>query len=169
MGSYSLGYAITTLLGCTVFLEYWKLQEADLSIRWDVKGVGSLKVNRPGYKYEKVVVDAAGRTKHIYPKWKAILRQLLQFPFFAVALVFLGAVITAIYALEVIISEVYQGPHQWMLVCCPDGKRGQRAHSSDERKSLTRLSGIRSDHAPCCLLALYQRVPGGRGDGVGRL
>lgn len=113
---YSLVYAVLTLLGCTVFLEYWKILQADLSIRWDVKSVAAIKVNRPKYKYEKTIVDASGRTKHYYPKWKSISRQFLQIPFFVFCLITLGAIITLVFAIEVLVSEAYHGPYQQYLV-----------------------------------------------------
>lgn len=119
---YSLVYAIITLLGCTIFLEYWKIQQDDLSIRWNVRGVGSLKQNRPTYHYEKVVVDSAGRKKHLYPRWKSIIRQMAQIPFFILAVLVLGLTITAVYAMEILLSEAYQGPYQSYLVSpgqCP--------------------------------------------------
>lgn len=113
---YSFVYAVVTLLGCTIFLEYWKILQQDLSIRWKVKGVAALKANRPSYRYEKVVVDSAGRTKHYYPKWKSFVRQSLQIPFFFLCLMALGTIITMVFALEVLISEVYRGPYKWYLV-----------------------------------------------------
>ncbi|KAK8019541.1 hypothetical protein PG990_004679 [Apiospora arundinis] len=116
---YSLVYAIVTLLGCTIFLEYWKIQQDDLSIRWNVRGVGSLKQNRPKYHYEKVIVDSAGRKKHYYPRWKSIVRQLAQVPFFVLAVLVLGLTITAVYAMEIILSEAYQGPYQSYLEYVP--------------------------------------------------
>ncbi|RYP51472.1 hypothetical protein DL768_003202 [Monosporascus sp. mg162] len=117
--TYSLVYAIITLFGCTVFLEYWKIRQADLSMRWDVKGVGALKVNQPKFRYEKIIVDAAGRTKHYFPKWKSISRQLLQIPFFVAALLTLGAIITSVFAVEIVISEAYGGPYKWYLEYMP--------------------------------------------------
>lgn len=112
----SLAFAIVNLLGCVVFLEYWKIKQEDLSMRWTVKGVGPMKVNRPNYHYEKTVVDAAGRVRHYYPKWKAIMRQTLQLPFFFVALVILGVIIMVVFAIEVMISEEYEGPYKRLLV-----------------------------------------------------
>ncbi|RYO90730.1 hypothetical protein DL762_002532 [Monosporascus cannonballus] len=116
---YSLVYAIITLFGCTVFLEYWKIRQADLSMRWDVKGVGALKVNQPKFQCEKIIVDAAGRTKHYFPKWKSISRQLLQIPFFVAALLALGAIITCVFAVEIVISETYGRPYKWCLEYLP--------------------------------------------------
>ncbi|ATY58483.1 Anoctamin TMEM 16 [Cordyceps militaris] len=116
---YSLAYAVVTSVWCTVFLEYWKLQEVDLSIRWDVRGIRKTKVNRPEFKFEKVIVDDNGQEIHYFPKWKQITRQLLQVPFIAVATVALGAIICAVFAVEVLISETYTGPHQFYLEYLP--------------------------------------------------
>lgn len=113
---YSLAYAILTLFGCTVFLEYWKIQQADLSMRWNVKGVESLKINRPRFRYEKTVRDAAGRVQFYFPVWKSLLRQLVQVPFFIVALLGLGSMIAMVFTLETLISEAYEGPYKSYLV-----------------------------------------------------
>jgi anoctamin-10 len=44
---YSLFFAMIIGVWCTVFLEYWKIKQMDLAIRWDVRGIDRLKVNRP--------------------------------------------------------------------------------------------------------------------------
>lgn len=113
---YSLVYAITTSIWCTVFLEYWKVQEVDLSIRWNARGVNKSKVNRPQFRYEQRLVDSNGRVRHYFPKWKQITRQLLQIPFILVATAALGAMICGVFAVEILISEVYEGPYQFYLV-----------------------------------------------------
>lgn len=38
-------YAVSTTVWCIIFLEYWRMEEISLSLRWKVRGVGSLKVN----------------------------------------------------------------------------------------------------------------------------
>lgn len=155
---YSLVYAILTLFGCTVFLEYWKIQQADLSMRWNVKGVGSLKVNRPKFRYEKVIIDAAGRTRHYFPKWKSLLRQMLQIPFFVVALCVLGSIIALVFTIETLISEAYQGPYKSLLVglpgvCCPLTCR-----------NLSNITaGVSSHRLARRLSAIYKHIPRRRG------
>lgn len=115
---YSLVYAIITSLWCTVFLEFWKLRETDLSLRWDVKGVGNLKVNRPKFRYDSKILNAAtGEIKYHFPPWKRIARQALQIPFTIAALFTLGALIVFVFAVEVLISELYDGPFKVWLVC----------------------------------------------------
>ncbi|PNY25588.1 Uncharacterized protein TCAP_04471 [Tolypocladium capitatum] len=116
---YSLAYAILTSVWCTVFLEYWKLRQVDLSIRWNVRGVNKTKANRPEFKYERVIVDETGRTTHYFPKSKQIARQLLQIPFIIVAAAALGAIICCVFAVEVLISEAYEVPHPLYLEYLP--------------------------------------------------
>ncbi|KXJ90710.1 calcium-activated chloride channel-domain-containing protein [Microdochium bolleyi] len=118
--NYSFTYAIATLFGCTVFLEYWKIQQAELSVRWMVRGIGHVKINRSNFKYDRVTVDKeTGRELHHYPKWKLVLRQALQVPFFLGSLATLGAIISMVFALEVMVSEVYEGAYKSYLEYLP--------------------------------------------------
>ncbi|KAG6024649.1 hypothetical protein E4U41_001730 [Claviceps citrina] len=119
LSKYSLAYAVLTSVWCTVFVEYWKIQEVDLSIRWKVRGVHKVKVNRPSFKYEKILVDENGRTKHHFPKWKHISRQLLQIPFILVSALALGLIICSFLVVEVLICEMYEGPYQPILEYVP--------------------------------------------------
>lgn len=120
LGPYSITYGVILCAWCIVFVEYWKIREADLSQRWDVKGVGRLKVNRKQYVWEKEVKDPiSGQVKHVFPGWKQFTRQLLLVPFASVASVALGALIVASFASEVFISEVYDGPFKGYLEFVP--------------------------------------------------
>lgn len=120
LGPYSIVYGTVLCAWCIVFVEYWKIRETDLSQRWDVKGVGRLKVNRKQYVWEKEVKDPiSGQVKHVFPGWKQFTRQLLLVPFASVASVALGALIVASFASEVFISEVYDGPFKEYLEFVP--------------------------------------------------
>lgn len=113
---YSLVFAVVIGVWCTVFLEYWKIREIDLSIRWGVRGVGKLKVNRPQFQYEQEVVDHAGRVQQIFPRWKRIVRQMAALPFLALSTILLTTVIVTVFALETFIVEGYDGPYDYYLV-----------------------------------------------------
>jgi hypothetical protein len=113
---YSLGFALIIGIWCTIFLEYWKIQELDLAIRWNVRGVGSLKANRPQYYFEKEIVDISGRVQYYFPKWKQIIRQLAVVPFVLLSTLLLGLLITVLFAIEIFITETYEGPYQFYLV-----------------------------------------------------
>ncbi|KAH7131615.1 calcium-activated chloride channel-domain-containing protein [Dactylonectria estremocensis] len=116
---YSLAYGILTSVWCAVFLEYWKITEVDLSLRWGVKNIGHVKVTRPQFKYDKVFVDESGRKHYYFPKWKQIGRQLLQIPFLFVAMLALGTTIISVFAIEILISETYAGPYKFYLEYLP--------------------------------------------------
>ncbi|KAM0344920.1 hypothetical protein ACHAPU_007053 [Fusarium lateritium] len=116
---YSLAYGILTSVWCTVFLEYWKIQEIDLSLRWAVRGIHHVKVNRPQFKYETVYTDEGGRKHYYFPRWKKVVRQLLQIPFLLFAFLALGVTIVAVFTIEILISETYAGPYKDYLEYLP--------------------------------------------------
>ncbi|KAF7136928.1 hypothetical protein CNMCM5793_006590 [Aspergillus hiratsukae] len=119
-GPYSIICAVVNCLWCIVFVEYWKIRETDLSLRWNVKGVGALKVNRPQYVWDKEVQDPiTGETVRLFSMRKQLLRQLLLIPFATVATVALVILIVVTFALEVFISEVYVGPLKGYLEFLP--------------------------------------------------
>jgi anoctamin-10 len=82
-----------------------------------VRGVGDLKVNRPQFRYSEEVVDAAGRVRQLFPRWKRIARQLLVVPFVLVSTALLGILIAIVFVIETYISEAYAGPYKFYLVC----------------------------------------------------
>ncbi|RLL93764.1 hypothetical protein CFD26_100765 [Aspergillus turcosus] len=119
-GPYSIICAVVNCLWCIVFVEYWKIRETDLSLRWNVKGVEALKVNRPQYVWDKEVQDPiTGETVRLFSMRKQLLRQLLLIPFATVATVALGSLIVVTFALEVFISEVYVGSLKGYLEFLP--------------------------------------------------
>lgn len=106
-----------TSLWCIVFLEYWKLKEVDLSLRWSVKGVGSLKVNRANFKYDQEVIDPITKERHQhYSHWKQVARHFSQIPFAFLAMAGLGSLVSIVFVIEIFISEVYNGPFKFYLV-----------------------------------------------------
>lgn len=120
LGPYSIIYGSFLCVWCIVFVEYWKIRELELSLRWGVKGVGRLKVDRVQYQWEKEVKDpVSGQLVRVFPGWKQFLRQLLLIPFASVASIALGSLICVTFAGEVFISEVYNGPLQGYLEFVP--------------------------------------------------
>ncbi|KAF7563619.1 hypothetical protein G7046_g548 [Stylonectria norvegica] len=116
---YSLAYGIMTSVWCSVFLEYWKIKEVDLSLRWDVHDVHKVKINRPQFKYETPSGDKSSRSQYYSPKWKYVGRQLIQIPFLLLAVAILGISIVLVFAIEVLISETYAGPYKTYLEYLP--------------------------------------------------
>ena len=109
---------------CTVFTEYWKHQETDLSVRWGVKGVSNIDFKKKDFLPEKTITDpVTGEQVGFFPASKRFQRQLLQIPFALIAAFSLGAVITTCFGIEVFISEVYKGPLKSVLVSVMSAQR----------------------------------------------
>nr|OQO17052.1 hypothetical protein B0A51_14203 [Rachicladosporium sp. CCFEE 5018] len=120
LGSFSPFYAIFASIWCVVFVEYWKHQETDLAVRWNVRGVSKIDTKRHDFAHEKVVTDpVTGEEEHIFPATKRLQRQLLQVPFALVAALLLGALISTAFGIEIFISEIYNGPFKAVLVFLP--------------------------------------------------
>ncbi|KAF4611389.1 hypothetical protein G7Y89_g15624 [Cudoniella acicularis] len=100
---FSAFYAIINGLWCVVFVEYWKKQETDLAVQWGVRGVSRIQHKRPAFKHERIVKDPiTGEDLKIYSPLKR-----------------LGSLIALCFAIEVFISEVYNGPFKTYLVFLP--------------------------------------------------
>lgn len=122
MGGYSIVYTAVNSLWCIIFVEYWKRQEVDLSCRWQTKGVSAVQTTRREFKAEKEVRDESTREmRGVFSASKRMQRQLLQIPFALLAATALGAIIATCFAIEIFISELYNGPLKsylvWSLLC----------------------------------------------------
>ena len=117
LGDFSIIYTVVNCIGCIVFVEYWKRQEVDLGIRWQVKGVSVLQTRRREFNPEREVKDEiTGEVRATFPWGKRLLRQLLQIPFALLAASALGAIIATVFACEIFLCEVYNGPFKTYLV-----------------------------------------------------
>ena len=117
---YSIAFALPNCLWCIIFVEYWKLRETDLGHRWGVKGVDALKEDRVQYVWDKEVKDPiTGEVKRVFSARKQLFRQLLLIPFALVAALALGTLIVGTFALEVFISELYDGDLKGYLEFVP--------------------------------------------------
>jgi hypothetical protein len=122
LGQYSPIYAIINALWCIFFVEYWKKQETDLAVQWGVRGVSKIQHKRPAFKHERIIKDPiTGEDIKVFSPIKRLGRQLLQVPFAIAAAVLLGSLIAGCFAIEIFISEVYNGPFKSYLVSQAQG------------------------------------------------
>ncbi|KAF2724584.1 DUF590-domain-containing protein [Polychaeton citri CBS 116435] len=120
LGHFSSIYAVVISLWCTIFVEFWKHQEDDLAVRWNVKGVSSVETKRLDFRHEKEATDPiSGEKLQIFPATKRFQRQLMQIPFGIAAVLALGSLIATCFGIEIFISEVYDGPFKSVLVFLP--------------------------------------------------
>ncbi|RAL60301.1 hypothetical protein DID88_000078 [Monilinia fructigena] len=119
-GQYSPIYAVVNGLWSIVYTEYWKKQETDLAVQWGVRGVSKIQHKRPDFKHEREIKDpVTGEQIKFYSPVKRLSRQLLQVPFALCATVILGSLIATCFAIEIFISEVYNGPFKAYLTFLP--------------------------------------------------
>ncbi|KAJ8058624.1 hypothetical protein OCU04_012800 [Sclerotinia nivalis] len=119
-GQYSPIYAIVNGIWCIVYTEYWKKQETDLAVQWGVRGVSKIQRKRVDFKPDSEIKDpVTGEQIKFYSPVKRLSHQLLQIPFALCATVLLGSLIASCFAIEIFISEVYDGPFKTYLTFLP--------------------------------------------------
>ena len=117
LSPYSPLYVIGIGLGSIVYIEYWRKQQLDLAVQWGVRGVSKIQHKRPAFKHEGEMKDpVTGEHIKVYSPVKRLARQLLQVPFAVAASIVLGSLIATCFAIEIFISEVYDGPFKTYLV-----------------------------------------------------
>ncbi|KAF8851480.1 plasma membrane stress response protein-like protein [Acephala macrosclerotiorum] len=120
LGKFSPIYAIVNAFWCVFFVEYWKKQETDLAVQWGVRGVSKIQHKRPAFRHESVIKDPiTGEDVKVYSPIKRLSRQFLQVPFALVSALVLGSLIAGCFAIEIFISEIYDGPFKAYLVFTP--------------------------------------------------
>ncbi|PSS02106.1 calcium-activated chloride channel-domain-containing protein [Coniella lustricola] len=120
LGQFSWFYAIVNCLWSVVFFEYWKKKEVDLAVQWGVRGVSRIQHPRTQFQFDRETKDpVTGEVVKVYSPLKRLRRQLLQLPFALACLLVLGSLIISCFAIEIFISEVYNGPFKQYLVFLP--------------------------------------------------
>ncbi|GAO16828.1 hypothetical protein UVI_02053670 [Ustilaginoidea virens] len=120
LGQFSSLYALACGLWSVVFLEYWKKKEVDLAVQWGVRGVSSIQLPRPEFKWDYEAEDmVTGEPVKVYPYLKRLQTQLLQIPFAIACVVVLGGLVVIANSLEIFINQVYDGPGKQYLGFVP--------------------------------------------------
>lgn len=120
LGKFSLLYAHVNCLWSVVFFEYWKKKEVDLAVQWGVRGVSKIQQPRPQFQHESEAQDpVTGEIIKVFSPFKRLSRQLLQVPFAIACMAVLGSLIFSCFAIEIFITEVYNGPFKQYLTFLP--------------------------------------------------
>ena len=117
LGPFSWFYAIVNCLWSIVFFEHWKTKETDLAVQWGVRGVSKIQHPRPQFQFEREAQDpVTGEVVRVFSPFKRLARQMLQVPFALACVTILGGLIVSCFAIEIFITEVYNGPFKQYLV-----------------------------------------------------
>ena len=107
-------YSVALVLWSITFVEYWRIRERALSVRWGTRG--SFRVERRRAQYEAIEGAQAGPGTESYPWWKRDARILATLPIIATFAFGLTAILTGIFLFEAFVTQLYSGPGQKLIV-----------------------------------------------------
>ena len=120
MEEFSLLYTVVVCLWGIMFTQVWKRRERDLSIRWGSNGCSMVETRRAAFKGETIETDPiTNRQTPTWPVWKSVVRRTLAIPFALLAGAVLAVILTGIFSVEILLSEIYNGPFKSYLVFTP--------------------------------------------------
>ncbi|GAA5892461.1 hypothetical protein JCM8208_005827 [Rhodotorula glutinis] len=103
-----------------VFIESWRLRERAISVQWGTHGLERAEQARPGFQGEGKTVDpVTGVEKELWSFRRTLTRALAGVPAYMAFVGILGAAISAIYVVETLLGEVYDGPGKKFLTLIP--------------------------------------------------
>jgi hypothetical protein len=108
---YSPVYSVLVVIWSVIFVEWWRICERKLSVRWGTRGAAKVEKIRIQYHPTKHVdndEEDAG-----FPWWKREFRVVTSFPVIGTAALLLAMLLTGIFVLEAFVTQLYTGPgHQ---------------------------------------------------------
>lgn len=108
--AYSPMYAILLLLWSTSFVEYWKVCERKISVRWGTHGAFRVETHRHEFNPDDL--------NDVW--WKIELKRFLRItasiPVIIVFVAFLTVILTGLFVFEAFITQLYTGPGKQYIV-----------------------------------------------------
>lgn len=99
---YSTLYSTLLVLWAITFVEWWRIRERILSVRWGTRG--SFRVEKRRAQYQPI------------PWWGRELRILAGLPVTLLFAAVLAALLTGIFLFEAFVTQLYKGPGAKFLV-----------------------------------------------------
>lgn len=106
---YSVIYSTLLVIWSTFFVEFWRIRERTLSVRWGTRG--SFRVERRRAQYK----DVGGKGLN-FPWWKRDARIFASLPVILLFAGALAALLTVVFILEAFVTQLYAGPGQKIIV-----------------------------------------------------
>ncbi|KDR70978.1 hypothetical protein GALMADRAFT_103009 [Galerina marginata CBS 339.88] len=103
---YAPVYSILLSIWSIVFVEWWRVRERILSLRFGTRG--SFKVEKRRAQYKKGL-----------PWWARELRILASVPVILLFSAILGAILTGIFVFEAFVTQLYEGPGKHFITFSP--------------------------------------------------
>lgn len=104
LGAFSYLYSVALLLWSVIFVEWWRIKERKLSVKWGVRGASNVETLRAEYIPEGDLW------------WKRELKMVASFPVIVGYAILLIALMTSIFVFEAFVTLLYNGPgHQYIV------------------------------------------------------
>ncbi|KIK58655.1 hypothetical protein GYMLUDRAFT_202492 [Collybiopsis luxurians FD-317 M1] len=104
--SYSPVYSVLTVLWAIGFVEWWRVRERLISLRFGSRGSFRVEKRRADYNPK-------------FPWWKRELRILASIPVILAFAALLSALMTAIFVFEAFVTQLYTGPGHKLIAFSP--------------------------------------------------
>ena len=102
---YSVIYSTILFIWSVVFVEWWRLQERILSVRWCTRG---------SFRVEKRRADFVPGLRW----WRKESRKMASIPVILLFASVLAVVLTGVFMLEAFVTQLYKGPGSRIVVSC---------------------------------------------------
>lgn len=113
-------YACLVVLWAIVFVEFWRIRERMLAVRWGMTGVSSVSERNSHFTPRtKSLSPITGIEEEVFENWRRDVRYLLCIPVTILFLVFLVCTMAAIFLFQVVVDEVYDGPAKSFVTLIP--------------------------------------------------
>jgi anoctamin-10 len=103
-------YSILVVFWSVLFVEWWRIRERKLSVRWGTRGAAKVEKLRVEFHPTKEMNDDY---EDGFPWWQREFRILTSLPVIGTAAALLAVLLTGIFVLEAFVTQLYTGPgHQ---------------------------------------------------------
>lgn len=111
---YSPWYSVILTIWSIWWVEWWRIREKELSVRWGTLGSFRAEKRRPQFRADKRT--SGEDLSQAFPWWKRELRIISSLPIILFFAAVLAALLTAIFILEAFVTQFYQGPlHEYIV------------------------------------------------------
>ncbi|KAK9767133.1 hypothetical protein K7432_003292 [Basidiobolus ranarum] len=119
-GDFSIIFSAFIVGWGVVFIELWKRRERELSIWWSVRNCSKVEKRRSAYVPSSTMKDSiTGETIYYTPIWESWGKRAATIPVIILGGILFSLVVGAVFAVEVFIIELYQGPFHEYLALFP--------------------------------------------------
>ncbi|OMH82659.1 hypothetical protein AX774_g3861 [Zancudomyces culisetae] len=119
--SFSIVVSITTMLWSIAFTETWERKQDDLATVWGLQGdIREKESRRIDFKPKTFGVDSAtGEAVPEFSQLERWMRRAVGLPVMLLFLVAMAGLISAMFALQIFMEDMYDGPFSSILVFLP--------------------------------------------------